>query len=643
MGQANSICQSAEAFCSGLLVFHTGKLTLECLKDIISLTLKAKFDPADPRSFGIIAGTGGTYTMRLSKSFGRTLREQPSEVEMPSHGLMLRTGLVSKLAAGIYSYMPFAWRSIKKIEAVMRREMDAIGGQEINMPVVNPADIWQESGRWNEIGPEMARFKDRSGRDMCLAMTHEEPVTDLARRFIDSYRQLPCVVYQIQTKFRDEPRARGGLVRVREFIMKDAYSFHVDQEDLTSYYPDMCRAYERICQTCGVPVVKVLSDVGMMGGSLAHEFTYVTDSGEDTLILCPNCGYAANREVAVFDNNAALKEADLKPDETRVPIEKVHTPGKNSIALVSGYLGANPASSIKTMVYFSQGEEKPFLVLIRGDLDVNERKLANFLNTAEVGLASPDELKSFGLVQGFMSPVGNEQFTIVADSSISPNYSYIAGANEIDYHFVNVAPGRDFKIDLAGDFSAAREGDPCAECGTPLAVKRGIEVGNTFMLGIRYSQAMGADFQSEDGSLKPIVMGCYGMGVGRLLACVLEENHDGKGIAWPITVAPYQVHLICLGASERVQKAAEEVYKRLVKAGIEVLYDDRDESAGVKFNDADLLGMPIRITISQRSLKSGGAEVKLRHDTEPTIMSLDILEDSVSQMIEEELSRFIPE
>ncbi len=619
------------------------KLTLECLKDIISLMSTAKFDSADFRSSAIIAGTGGTYSMRLSKSFGKTLREQPSEVEMPSHGLMLRAGLVSKLAAGIYSYMPFAWRSVKRIEAIMRKEMDAIGGQEINMPVVNPADIWHESGRWNEIGPEMARFKDRSGRDMCLAMTHEEPVTDLARRFISSYRQLPCVVYHIQTKFRDEPRARGGLVRVREFIMKDAYSFHEDQADLSAYYPYMCRAYERICQTCGVPVVKVLSDVGMMGGSLAHEFTYVTDAGEDTLILCPKCGYAANREVAIFDKDAALKNAGTEPDKTQASTEKVHTPGKSSIALVTEYLGVRPTSSLKTMVYFAQGAKEPVMVVIRGDLDVNERKLANLLNTPEVRMALPEELESHGLVQGFMSPVGLEHIQVVADDSILTGHSYVAGANEAGYHFVNVVPGRDFIIGLRGEIAAARVGDPCSVCGEPLAVRRGIEVGNTFMLGVRYSKAMGANFQTEEGTLEPVVMGCYGMGVGRLLACVLEENCDEKGIVWPITVAPYQVHLMNLGTSDRIQKTAEEVYERLSLKGIEVLYDDRDESAGVKFNDADLLGMPIRITISNRSLKAGGAEVKLRRCTESTIIGLDALEDSVNKLVSQEFSRYMPE
>jgi prolyl-tRNA synthetase len=579
--------------------------------------------------------------MRLSQAFGKTLREQPAEVEMASHGLMLRAGLISKLASGIYSYLPLGWRSVRKIQDVMRKEMNAIGGQEINMPVVNPGDIWKESGRWDEIGPEMARFKDRSGRDMCLAMTHEESVTDLARRFIDSYRQLPCVVYHIQTKFRDEPRARGGLVRVREFTMKDAYSFHTDQADLDRYYPYMCTAYERICRTCGVPVVKVLSDVGMMGGSMAHEFIYLTDSGEDTLILCPECGYAANREVAMF--NKTPEQESAPTGENQAPVEKVHTPGKDTIASVTGYLGVSPVLSIKTMAYFTQEDNRLVIALIRGDLDINERKLANFVGTSQVRLASPEELGAHGLVQGFMSPVGVGHLEVIVDDSISPEYSYVAGANEKDYHFVNVVPGRDFSLDSVADIAAARDGDLCPVCNAPLVQARGIEVGNTFMLGTRYSKSMGANFQGEDGALKPLVMGCYGMGVGRLLACIVEENRDEKGISWPITVAPYHVHLLSLGTGSQVIEIAENIYDKLGQLGVEVLYDDRDESAGVKFNDADLLGMPIRVTVSKRSLEAGGVEVKLRAGEESMIVPLDGFEDKISGLMRHEFSRFVPE
>ncbi len=575
--------------------------------------------------------------MRMSQRFGKTLRESPAEAELPSHSLMLRAALISKVAAGIYNYMPFAWRSVRKIEDIMRREMDRITGQELNMPVVHPAELWQESGRWYGVGPELIRMKDRSGRDMVLAMTHEETVTDLARRYIDSYKQLPMVVYHIQTKFRDEPRSRAGLIRVREFIMKDAYSFHGYEQGLDEYYPLMCEAYLRICRSCGVPVVQVLGDVGMMGGTNAHEFTYLTESGEDTLLSCPECGYAANRETATIEKGYV----PLGDGGEVAGAEKVPTPGMNTIALVGAFLGVDPRETIKTMVYVAKDEA--VMVVIRGDLDVNEKKLANRLGVAEVRFAEPDELRARGLVQGYMSPVGVSGMKVVADDSLLGTRGYVAGANEQDFHLRHVMPGRDFTADLTADIAAAREGDPCPVCGGSLCVRRGVEIGNTFKLGTRYSQSMGAGFQDEQGNLKPLVMGCYGMGVGRLLACVIEENHDERGIIWPMSVTPYHVHLVSLGTSDRVKGTAEGVYARLQKIGVEVLYDDRDESAGVKFNDADLLGMPIRVTISERSLKQGGAEVKLRREADSCIVGLNDLDDTLCQLIRKEMSRYTPE
>ena len=449
--------------------------------------------------------------MKMTKMFGRTLREKPAETELASHELMLRAALVSRLAAGLFSYLPMAWKSVKKITNILREEIDAVGGQEINMPVVNPADHWQETGRWYSIGPEMVRFKDRSGHDMCLAMTHEETVTDIARKYIDSYRQLPVVLYHIQTKFRDEPRSRGGLIRVREFTMKDAYSFHTDSEDIERYYPLMCKAYKNICKRCGVPVSMVLSDVGMMGGTMAHEFMHITDLGEDTVIICQECSYAANREVARLSKSSTFtrgKEAS--------PMEKIATPGMDTIPLVSGYLDIDPREIIKTMAYFA-GDELVFVV-IRGDLEVNERKLANALKVNEVKAATEEELKENGLVQGYMSPVGLRDIRIIADDSVLVGYSYVAGANQEGYHLKNVVPGRDFTHGLICEISKARENDPCPMCGSPLVVKRGIEVGNTFVLGTKYSESMGAYYKTEDGNRKPIVMGCYGMGVGRLQA-----------------------------------------------------------------------------------------------------------------------------
>lgn len=586
--------------------------------------------------------------MRMTQRFGKNLREIPAEVELPSHGLMLRAALISRVAAGIYDYLPLAWRSIKKIEDIIRKEMDAIEGQELNMPVVHPADLWQESGRWYDIGSELVRFKDRSGRDMVLAMTHEETVTDLARRHIDSYRQLPSVVYQIQTKFRDEPRSRGGLIRVREFIMKDAYSFHDSAVDLDDYYPSMCRAYRHICTWCGIPVVQVLSDVGMMGGNLAHEFTYVTDYGEDTLILCSHCGYAANREVATIGkgkSRAGSSAKDTLVSESRHesgPPERVHTPGCDTISAVAEYLHLSPQETIKTMVYVTSGKDA-VMVAIRGDLEINERKLANFLKTPEVRLADGQEITGFGLVQGYMSPVGISKMKVVVDDSLLDSQSYVAGANQEGFHLKNVVPGRDFVAKEKIDVTSAREGDACPTCGMGLSVKRGIEIGNTFKLGTKYSKTMGAYYQDEQGNLQPLIMGCYGIGVGRLLGCAIEANHDHKGLVWPATIAPYHVYLVALGRDDRVTEVAEEVYSRLTDRGIEVLYDDRDESAGVKFNDADLLGLPIRVTVSRRSLDAGGLEVKLRRQETGTVISVDHIESSLESMIQAEIRRFEPE
>ncbi len=575
--------------------------------------------------------------MRMSQRFGKTLRESPAEAELPSHSLMLRAGLISRVAAGIYNYMPFAWKSVRRIEDIMRREMDRIMGQELNMPVVHPAELWQESGRWYGVGPELIRMKDRSGRDMVLAMTHEETVTDLARRNIDSYKQLPLVVYHIQTKFRDEPRSRAGLIRVREFIMKDAYSFHGDNQGLDEYYPLMCEAYLRICRSCGVPVVQVLGDVGMMGGTNAHEFTYPTQYGEDTLLMCAECGYAANRDTATINKQYTPKNED----QTILEPKFIPTPGKNTISLVGEFLGIDSKDTIKTMVYVA--EEKPYMVVIRGDLDVNETKLANHLGVTEVRFAEPEELESLGLIKGYMSPVGLTGIKTISDNSLIEGRKYVAGANREGFHLENVVPKRDFDAFLTCDIAAAREGDPCPVCDSKLTVKRGVEIGNTFKLGTRYSEKMGANFQDLKGAAKPLVMGCYGMGVGRLLACVVEENHDQRGIIWPMSVAPYQVHLVSLGMSDKVRGQSEKVYSCLEEKGIEVLYDDRDESAGIKFNDADLLGMPIRVTVSERSLKNGGAEFKLRRDQNTSIIPLENLVQEVQQVIENEISRYSPD
>ncbi len=577
--------------------------------------------------------------MRMSHLFGRTLREAPAEAEIVSHQMLVRAGMIRRLAAGIYAYMPLAWRAFKKIGDIMREEMDAIGGQEINMPVVQPAELWQETGRWYDIGPEMARFKDRSGRDMVLAMTHEEAITDLLRREVDSYRQLPFMAYHLQTKFRDEPRSRGGLIRVREFVMKDAYSFHKDFEDLDRYYPEMCRAYFNICHRCGVDVTMVLSDVGMMGGSMAHEFMLVTPAGEDTLVLCENCGYAANMEVAVARKDAAGAGAAAEP-ATQLPLQEVATPDQKEVGEVAAFLGVPPTRIMKTMVYVAKDET--IIAVTRGDFQVNERKLGNALKVGEIRLATDEEVRAAGLVPGYLSPVGVKGIRVVADDSIPAIANLVGGANKEGYHLRNINYGRDFSADVVADILAAGEGHTCVKCGGALRVARGIEVGNTFKLGLKYSKAMGATYLDVDGQAKPIVEASYGIGLGRMISCVVEENHDENGIVWPATVAPFHVHLLTLGESEGVRAIGDEVYEAMKERGFEVLYDDRDASAGVKFNDADLLGMPLRITVSQRNLAKGVVEMKLRREKDAFTVDVSEIYDRVSRIIQDEKAKFRP-
>ena len=498
------------------------------------------------------------------------------------------------------------------------------------MPVVHPAELWQESGRWHDIGPELARFKDRGGRNMVLGMTHEEVVTDLARREVDSHRQLPFMVYQIQTKFRDEPRSRGGLIRVREFMMKDGYSFHPDQEDLDRYYPSVCQAYFNICRRCGVEVAMVASDVGMMGGTGAHEFMLVTPAGEDTLVLCRQCGYAANQDVAEILRKGAATEAES--------LTEVATPGQQEVVEVARFLGKEMDSVLKTLVVVAEG--KPVLACIRGDLEVNERKLANCLGVGEVRLAQDEELTEWGLVGGYVSPVGNGDYRVVVDPSVVEAEGLVAGANREGYHFTGARFDRDFSATEVTDIARARTGDSCVECQGELELVRGVEIGNTFKLGLKYSESMGARFLDQEGTEKPLVMGCYGIGLGRLAACVVESHHDDKGIIWPLPVAPYQVHLVSLGTGDEVTQAATGVYDELTAQGISVLYDDRNASAGVKFNDADLMGMPLRITVSKRNLKESAVEVKARKESQASSVALDQLVPWVQKWIQEEMARY---
>ena len=553
--------------------------------------------------------------MRMSKLFGRTLREIPSEAVIPSHQLLLKAGMIRRLAAGLYTAMPLAQRAIRKIESIIREEMDGVGGQEIDMPLVHPAELWKETGRWQQLaGKELLTFKDRNEREFVLAMTHEESLTDLVRNEINSYKQLPAILYQIKLKFRDEPRPRGGLIRVREFTMKDAYSLHTSYEDLDRCYDEIYQAYLRIFKRCGLDVVVVQSDPGMIGGKVAHEFMLVTPSGEDRLILCSNCDYTANADIAVMRKI----QVDNGPPK---PIERVATPGRKTIEAVAQFLNVPKTQTLKA-VFYSNGREV-FFVGIRGDLEVNETKLKNALKEPDLWIAGEEELKSYGIVPGYASPVGVEGMKVILDDSVAQTTNLVAGANEEGYHLKNVNYPRDFKADIVTDIALAREGDACVRCGSPLKEVNGIEVGNIFKLGTKYSEAMNATFLDQDGKRKYIIMGCYGIGVGRLLASIVEAWHDEDGIIFPITVAPYQFHLLFIGRDEEVISQAERIYEEMSSKGYEVLYDDRDESPGVKFKDADLLGMPIRIAVSRRTLKEEAIEVKLRAERKAELVKLD--------------------
>ncbi|MGI6208900.1 MAG: proline--tRNA ligase [Anaerolineae bacterium] len=565
--------------------------------------------------------------MRMSHLFGTTLRQDPADAELVSHRLLVRSGMIRAIAAGIYCYLPLAYRSMRKIEEIIRQEMNAIDGQEVLMPVVHPAELWKESGRWYSVGPELVRFEDRAGRDMVLAMTHEEPVTDLLRREVSSYRQLPMMVYQIQTKFRDEPRPRGGLVRTREFTMKDGYSAHTDYEDLDRYYPRVQQAYENIFRRCGLDAVVVEADPGMMGGTASHEFMVLSESGEDTLIYCESCGYAANAEAARFDKGTV-------PPEEPKPLEEVATPGMKTIQQLAEFLDIPTSRTAKAVFYVDQDGTIIFAV-VRGDLDVNEVKLANVLRATELRPATDEELVAAGIVPGYASPIGVRGVKVVVDDSVRDAYNLVAGANREGYHVRNVNFPRDFQADIVADIALARHGDICAACGSLLADQRGIELGHIFKLGTKYSEAMDATYLDPEGQEKPIIMGCYGIGIGRLMAAAIEQHHDDKGIIWPPAIAPCHVHVVALNLDrEEVAGTAEDVYGRLASRW-DVLIDDRPEpSAGVKFNDADLMGFPVRVTVSARSLKAGGVEIKARWEAQARVVPLDDLERAVEEALE---------
>lgn len=577
--------------------------------------------------------------MRMSKMFARTLREAPNGADTKGYEYLLRAGFIRQLGAGIFTLLPFGMRSTKKIEEIIREEMDNIGGQEILMSVINPADIWKETGRFYSIDKEMGRFQDRNGRDMVLAMTNEETVTDCARGEIDSYKRLPVMVYQIQTKWRDDPRPRAGLIRVREFTMKDAYSFHTSQESLDEAYADQYRAYFRIYSRCGLPAIAVGADSGMMGGKISHEYMYLSPIGEDTIITCKECGYTENRQVAKF-------KKDYFKEEMK-EIEKVATPSASSIDELASFLNIDKKKTAKAVfmvgsfINDKNGEEEDKLIcaLIRGDLEVEESKLSNAVKANSLRPAHDEEILEYGMVPGFASPIGAKKgFVLCVDDSVANSNNLVAGANEKGYHILNTNYGRDYSADIVCDIASAKEGFTCPTCGSPLSSSKGIEIGNIFQLGTRYSESLGCTYQDENGVQKPVIMGCYGIGVGRLLACLCEEYNDEKGLCLPITVAPYQVHFVSLVKDTAI---AEKIYNDLIESGIEVLYDDRKETAGVKFADADLIGIPIRITLGNRSYKEGKVEVKYRRSGEETSYSIESLASEIKNEIKKEIEKIV--
>ncbi len=557
--------------------------------------------------------------------FGATLRDDPAEAELASHRLMLKAGMIHQVSSGIYSYMPLALRSLRKIETIIREEMDNAGGQELRMSVLQPRELWQQAGRDEEYGPDMFRLGDRRDRPLVLAPTHEELLTTMVKANVNSYRDLPVTLYQIQTKFRDEPRPRGGLIRVREFDMKDAYSFDIDEEGLDLSYQAMAQAYQNIYRRCGLPAIMAEADSGAIGGKDSQEFIVLAEAGEDTIALCESCGYAANTEKAEF----ARPPRERAPER---PVEEVHTPGIATIADLAEFLDVPADHTLKAVFYVADGEV--VFVTIRGDLDVNEVKLRNALGATDLHVATPAEVEEAGLVAGSASPVGLSGVRTVADVSIDVGSNFVAGANREDYHLRNVNHPRDFQVDLLTDIGLAREGHGCAKCGTALVAKRGIEVGHIFKLGTRYSDALEASFPDEDGSQKPIIMGCYGIGVGRLLAAAVEHSHDERGMVLAPAIAPYDVSLVALNVrNEEVADAAEAMYRDLRAAGFEVLYDDREDSAGVKLNDADLLGLPVRVVVSPRNLKRGEVEVKSRSAPEAEMVPDDRLVPAVRELL----------
>ncbi len=577
--------------------------------------------------------------MRMSKLFAPTLKEKPAEAEAVSHSLMLRAGLIRKVASGIYNWLPLGYRTLRKVEQIIREEMNRAGAQEIFMPVLSPAELWFESGRWHVYGPELMRIKDRHGRDFCLGPTHEEVVTTLVRDNHKTYRGLPLILYQIQTKFRDEPRPRYGVMRAREFGMKDAYSFDRDYEGLDKSYNAMYEAYCRIFERCGLEYRVIDADPGAIGGSGSQEFVIIADTGESLFVYCDSCDFAASTE------NAECKIETFWEGEPQ-ELQKVHTPGVKTIEDLAKFLNIDKSKTIKSMVYEAIYPDKSWelvVALIRGDREINEVKLKNYLGALHLNLAKEEQIRDILKAEaGFVGPIElkGKDVKVIADKTVEGAINVVVGASEKDYHYINACWDRDFKADIVIDICVAEEGDVCPRCGAgKLSLTKGIEVGHIFKLGTKYSQAHNATFIDKDGKEKFYIMGCYGIGTGRTVAAAIEQNHDEYGICWPVSIAPYQCIIVVANYDDEKQKEiGERLYEELAQKGVEVVIDDRDERAGVKFNDADLIGFPYRITVGN-NVENNVVEVMCRKTREVKEVSVDEASDYVANLIKKEMQR----
>jgi prolyl-tRNA synthetase len=567
--------------------------------------------------------------MKMSRLLAPTLREDPTEAEIASHKLMLRAGFIRKLSSGVYSYLPLGWRVIHKIEEIVRQEMDRAGALELKLPAILPSELWKETGRWNIYGKELFRITDRHDREFCLGPTHEEVITDLVRNNVKSYRELPLNLYQIQTKYRDEIRPRFGVMRSREFIMKDAYSFDKDEAGLENSYKIMFETYNRIFDRCGLKYKVVHADPGPIGGGFSQEYMVISPTGEDEIMHCDKCDYAAAHEMAVVKGSGVRDKGTGKS----IPnIEKVKTPGVKTIEELEKFLKAPKERMIKTLLY--KAGEQIIAALIRGDHELNESRLKKILGKEDLELADAATVEKIsGAPVGFAGPVGLKGVKIYADREVIDIEDGITGANANDAHIIHVQYGRDYKADEVDSLRLANEGDPCPNCGGKLVITRGIEVGHIFKLGVKYSEKMQAKYLGEDGKEKPYIMGCYGIGVSRIAGAVIEQNHDQFGIKWPMSISPYQVAVVPVNIKEKAQKdAAEKIYNDLAKAGVEVILDDRDASIGVKLKDIDLMGFPIKVIIGPKSLAENKIEIKLRSDGKTELVAVDKAEEKIRSL-----------